>query len=476
MGSDEHAMGDEPAASRVRDGQYAQVGTAARPLRLHHASCGDERGPLLLLLHGFPEGWFAWRELMPAFAARFHVVAPDLRGYGRSDKPAGIEAYRVGELVADLNALVDALGHERCALVGHDWGGALAWAFALAHAERIERLVVLNAPHPVPFARALASDARQQAASAYMNWLRRPGSEDVLARDDFARLDAMLASMGGADWLDDRRRAEYHEAWRKPGALAAAVNYYRASPLHPPGEDDNADARLVPDASRFVVSVPTLVVWGERDRALLPSLLDGLDRLVPQLRVVRLPEATHWLVHEAPQRVAREIAAFVDDLADALVLRLGEWTQLGADALPLRHAVFVDEQGVPAAIEADGRDAEALHCVAYRDGRALATGRLLPQAKIGRMAVRADARGQGIGLRVLDALVARSQARGDAAVELSAQCTAVGFYRRRGFHAFGEPYVEAGIEHVRMRRTLGPAAQGRKDARGAHGARGRQVG
>ncbi len=457
--TDGQPMGRAHATSGIRDGQYAQLGTTARPLRWHYASCGDERAPLLLLLHGFPEGWFAWRELMPAFARRFHVVAPDLRGYGRSDKPQGIEAYRVRELVADLDRLVDALGHERCALVGHDWGGVLAWAFALAHPGRIERLVVLNAPHPVPFARALASDVRQQAASAYMNWLRRPGSEDVLARDDFARLDAMLASMGGADWLDARSRAEYHAAWRTPGALAAAVNYYRASPLHPPGDADDIDARPAPelDPAHFIVNVPTLVLWGERDRALLPSLLEGLDRLVPQLRVVRLREATHWLVHEAPEDVGREIAAFVDGLADAIVLRLGDWKQLGADALPLRREVFVDEQGVPAAIEADGRDADALHCVAYRAGRALATGRLLPQAKIGRMAVRADARGQGIGLRVLDALVARAQARGDAAVELSAQRTALGFYRRRGFCAIGEPYVEAGIEHVRMRRALGPA-------------------
>ncbi len=447
---------DEPGNDEaIREGQYALVRSAPQPLRLHYASCGNERAPLLLMLHGFPEGWFAWRESMPRFARRFHVVAPDLRGYGRSDKPEGVDAYRAAELVADLDALVDALGYERCALVGHDWGGALAWGFAIAHPERVERLAILNAPHPVPFAEALAHDPHQQAASAYMNWLRRPGAEKVLARDDFARLDAMLASMGSADWLDAEQRAEYHAAWAIPGALEAAVNYYRASPLHPPAENDRDAALPALDASRFTVRVPTLVVWGERDTALLPSLLDGLDRLVPQLRIVRLPEATHWLVHEATQRVAREIAAFVDDLANAIVVRVGHWERLCADALPLRVAVFVDEQGVPTDIESDGRDADALHCVAYRDGRAIATGRLLPQAKIGRMAVRADARGQGIGMRVLDALVARARARGDAAVELSAQCAAEGFYRRCGFETIGEPYREAGIEHVRMRRVLG---------------------
>ncbi|MCD6681201.1 MAG: alpha/beta fold hydrolase [Burkholderiaceae bacterium] len=438
----------------ILDGRYARVGTAERPLRLHYASCGDERMPLLLMLHGFPEGWFAWRELMPAFAARFHGVAPDLRGYGRSDKPEGVGAYRVAELVADVDALVDALGHARCVLVGHDWGGVLAWAFAIAHPERVERLVILNAPHPVLFAEALAHDPRQQAASAYMNWLRRPGSETALARDGFARLDAMLESMGGASWLDAARRAEYHEAWGTPGALAASVNYYRASPLHPP-DDDARGALPALDAARFVVRVPTLVVWGERDLALLPSLLDGLDRVVPQLRLVCLAEATHWLVHEAPQRVAAEIAAFVDDLADDIVVRMGADERLVADARALRETVFVEEQGVPVAIERDGRDAEALHCVAYRRGRGIATGRLLPEAKIGRMAVRADARGQGVATRVLEALVAKARARGDAVVELSAQCAVEEFYRRNGFESVGAPYTEAGIAHVRMRRVLG---------------------
>lgn len=439
----------------IRDGRYAELGTSTRRLRLHYASCGDDRRPLLLLLHGFPEGWFGWRCLMPAFAARFHVVAPDLRGYGRSDKPEGVDAYRASEIVADLDALVAALGHDRCVLVGHDWGGALAWALAIAHPERVERLVILNAPHPVPFARALAHDPAQQAASAYMNWLRRPGSEDVLAREGFARLEAMLTSMGDAQWFDARTRAEYHEAWSRPGALRAAVDYYRASPLHPPRADDaKASPVIALDESRFVVRVPTLVLWGERDTALLPVLLDGLERLVPQLRIVRLPDASHWLVHEQPERVAGEVAAFVDDVADALVLRVADWTRLAADALPLRIEVFVEEQGVPAEIEQDGRDAEALHCVAYRSGRALATGRLLPEAKIGRMAVHAEARRQGVGLRVLDALLEAARARGDACVELSAQIAAAGFYRKRGFEAIGPPYLEAGIEHVRMRRAL----------------------
>ncbi len=437
----------------VRTGQFAQVRS---DLRLHYASCGDARRPLMLLLHGFPEFWLAWRPLMPRFADRFHVVAPDLRGYNRSDRPSAIDAYRASELVGDLDALVGALGHDRCVLVGHDWGGALAWALAIAHPQRVRRLVILNAPHPVLFAHALARDPEQQAASAYMNWLRKPGSENVLARDDFARLERMLTAMGDARWFTPALRASYRQAWSRPGALAAAVHYYRASPLHPPEGDDAGAARLVLDESRFVVRVPTLVVWGERDRALLAVLLDGLDRFVPELRIVRLPDATHWLVHEQPERVAGEIDAFVGDVADEPELRTGNWLALGADALELRTEVFVGEQGIPAELEHDSRDADALHCVAYRAGRAVGTGRLLPDAHIGRMAVRADARGRGIGRRILEALVEAARTRGDANVELSAQRSAEGFYRKQRFETTGEPYREAGIEHITMRRALAP--------------------
>ncbi|HRA79325.1 MAG TPA: alpha/beta hydrolase, partial [Burkholderiaceae bacterium] len=246
---------------------------------------------------------------------RFHAVAPDLRGYNLSDKPADVRAYRASALVADVDALVRGLGHERCVLVAHDWGGAVAWSFAIAHPQRVAKLVILNAPHPVPFARALAGDAGQQAASQYMNWLRRPGSEAVLARDGFARLDDFFLRLGGAAWFRGEVRDAYHAAWAQPGAIAGAVAYYRASPLHPPSGDDPGAARLQLADSDFVVRTKTLVVWGERDTALRPVLLEGLERLVPDLRVVRLPAATHWLVHEQPQRVIREIAEFVDDAA-----------------------------------------------------------------------------------------------------------------------------------------------------------------
>jgi pimeloyl-ACP methyl ester carboxylesterase len=299
-------------APPITTGHFARV---APDVQLHYASCGVPGAPLMLFLHGFPEFWYAWRAVLPAFGDRFHAVAPDLRGYNLSDKPADVRAYRASALVADVDALVRGLGHERCVLVAHDWGGAVAWSFAIAHPQRVAKLVILNAPHPVPFARALAGDAEQQTASQYMNWLRRPGSEAVLARDGFARLDDFFLRLGGAAWFRGEVRDAYHAAWAQPGAIAGGVAYYRASPLHPRSGDDPGAARLQLVDSDFVVRTKTLVVWGERDTALRPVLLEGLERLVPDLRVVRLPAATHWLVHEQPQRVIREIAEFVDDAA-----------------------------------------------------------------------------------------------------------------------------------------------------------------
>jgi pimeloyl-ACP methyl ester carboxylesterase len=302
----------KPDGASVVAGRQVEV---APGVRLHYASCGEPGKPLMLMLHGFPEFWEAWRGVMPAFADAYHVVAPDLRGYNLSDKPAEVRDYRAPLLVADVTGLVRALGYERCVLVAHDWGGAIAWAVAIAHPELVERLVILNAPHPVMFARALANDAAQQQASQYMNWLRRPGSEELLAEDGFRRLEGLFTRFGGEAWFDEPTRRAYHAAWSQPGALAASVNWYRASPLRPPSADDPGGGTLQLDASAFVVRVPTLVVWGDRDTALLPVLLEGLEVLVPDLKLVRLPEATHWLVHEQPERVVAEIGAFLADAA-----------------------------------------------------------------------------------------------------------------------------------------------------------------
>jgi epoxide hydrolase 4 len=296
------------ATATITSGHFVEVQPG---IRLHYASAGDPDKPLLLCLHGFPEFWSAWEPVLPLLADRFHAVAPDLRGFNLSSKPPEVRAYGARELVKDIDGLAAALGHERFDLAGHDWGGALAWTYAIHRPRQVRRLVIFNAPHPVPFARMLAGDPAQQAASRYMNWLRRPGSEERLAENDFARLDQFFAEAGGSGWFAGDTRAAYHRAWSQPGALTGGVNYYRASPFHPPTDTDPGAARLALDPNDFVVDVPTLVIWGERDRALLPGLLDGLEAVVPALRIERLPACSHWLLHEQPGRIAGLIRDFL---------------------------------------------------------------------------------------------------------------------------------------------------------------------
>jgi len=278
-------------------------------VRLHYARAGV--GPLMLFCHGFPEFWYAWRRQLMEFGRDHTAVAPDLRGFNLSDKPADPKAYRMDRLVADLKALAGHFGAQRFTLVGHDWGGALAWSFALAHPEMVERLVVLNAPHPVPFARAMAADPAQQRASAYFRRFRTPGVEAELAADEFRRLWRFaFAEVSDAPAFSAADRRRYLEAWGRPGALTGMLNWYRATPLRPPAAD-GSDGPPALDAAQFVVKVPTLVVWGLRDRALLPPLLDGLEAHVPDLRIHRIADAGHWLVHERPVEVDRAIRGFL---------------------------------------------------------------------------------------------------------------------------------------------------------------------
>ena len=275
----------------------------ANGIRLHVARAGA--GPLILFLHGFPEYWGMWRPLLEHFGARgWCAVAPDLRGYNLSDKPAAVEAYRVKPLVADVLALAARYTKEKFVLVAHDWGGAVAWSVAISHPERLSGLVMLNSPHPYVFWRELCASPAQREASAYMTLFRLAKAERVLSENGYARL---LAWFPG---LDEGYRRQLLEAWSQPGALTGGLNYYRASPLYPPTADDPGPQKLQLKPEDFVVRVPTLVLWGERDPALLTGCLDGLEALVPDLKLVRVPEATHWIARERTERVIAEIEAF----------------------------------------------------------------------------------------------------------------------------------------------------------------------
>jgi len=279
----------------------------ALPHGITLACRGAGAGPArIMLLHGFPEAAFVWDDVMQRLAAQATCVAPNLRGYPGSTAPADVPSYRARPLVGDLVAAIEQTGAPLDLLVAHDWGGALAWALAAARPDLMRRLLIINAPHPATFLRELRDNAAQQAASAYMNWLCRPDAEHKLAEDDFARLWPFL---GHAAWLTEAVRDTYRRHWAQ--GLTGPLNYYRASPLRPPvAGDDTLRFLVLPDAA-VTIRVPTTVLWGEGDRALLPSLLDGLERWVPALEVLRVPDASHWIVHEQPDRVAAVITALL---------------------------------------------------------------------------------------------------------------------------------------------------------------------
>ena len=273
---------------------------------------GPPDAPAIVFVHGFPEAAFVWDPLLEHFGARWRCIAPNLRGYAGSSAPEAVEAYRARPLVADLCGLIDQLGGRVAAVVAHDWGGALAWALAALHPDKLERLVIVNSPHPATFLRELRDNPQQQRASAYMTFLCRPDAEALLAENDFARLWGFFTAMGAADaahpgggWLDEATRERYREVWRQ--GLRGACNYYRASPLRPPTAPTDAVMTLQLPAELVNVRVPTRVVWAEGDAALPPALLDGLEAWVPDLQVVRVPQATHWIVHERPERIVHEV-------------------------------------------------------------------------------------------------------------------------------------------------------------------------
>ena len=277
---------------------------------------GRPGAPVLIFLHGFPEAAFVWDAMLEHFGDRYRCIAPNLRGFEKSSAPQSPEAYRVKHLVSDLDALIAQVvqpeGAPLEALVAHDWGGAVAWTFAVQRPQMLKRLVIINSPHPATFLRGLQHNPEQQRASAYMNFLRRPDAEKLLAENDFARMWPMLANMGATDasregggWLTEAVRAQYRAVWS--AGLTGGCNYYRASPLHPPTPEDSSVMDIVFEPDFVTVKVPTHVVWAEDDIALPASLLDGLEAFVPNLRLVRVPGATHWIVHERPAFIAAQI-------------------------------------------------------------------------------------------------------------------------------------------------------------------------
>ena len=306
--------------------------TLPHGITLSCRACGETGRPVLLFLHGFPEGAWVWDPLLLHFSrpenGGYRCVAPNLRGFERSSAPEDVKAYRAKYLVQDIVALIDSECADAplAALIAHDWGGAVAWSLTNQHPERLRQLVIVNSPHPGPFLKALQHDPAQQTASAYMNFLVQSEAAAQLAANDFERLfgfltgqDTSLQSLTAptantqAHWLTPAVKAQYREVWQH--GLQGGLNYYRASPLHPAtATDPGASAVQIP-AEALRIEVPTLVLWAQDDVALLPCLTEGLDAHIRELKLVPIEKATHWVVHEQAERVITEIAGFLQPQA-----------------------------------------------------------------------------------------------------------------------------------------------------------------
>ena len=264
------------------------------------------------MLHGFPESHRTWRGMVPLLADRFRLIMPDQRGFAGSDRPQDVEAYRTNVIVEELFALADALGVDRFALVGHDWGGAVAWAAATGGDPRVERLGIVNSPHPVIFQKSLIESAEQRAASQYITAFRTPGMEQAVEAMGFETFfTKSFGSHVDLALIPEEEKRQYIADWSQPGALTAMFNWYRASSLIVPPTSVTVP---IPDwvlGAFPKVRVPTLVVWGMGDKALLPLQLDGMDRLVDDLTVVRVADAGHFVPWEKPTAVAQALEGFL---------------------------------------------------------------------------------------------------------------------------------------------------------------------
>jgi epoxide hydrolase 4 len=268
-------------------------------ITLHYVSAGPATGELILFLHGFPEFWYEWQAQLQEFGATHLAVAPDMRGYNLSSRPAAVEAYRSKHLVEDIRALAAHLKGEgtQFTLVAHDWGGAVAWAFALEHPQLLRRLIIINSPHPAVFLRELATNPKQAQASQYMRLFQAPEAEAICALNNYEFLATACLKERSAE-----EQAIYRTAWSQPGALTGGLNYYRAMRMLPPALDGEPLPAMAPsiEKSAFTVKVPTTVIWGEQDTALTVGNLEGLAEFVPDLQIHRVPDASHWVVAEKP--------------------------------------------------------------------------------------------------------------------------------------------------------------------------------
>ena len=288
----------------------------ATGVTLNVALAGPEDGEPILFLHGFPESHRTWRHQLEGLADRYRLIAPDQRGFAASDKPHGVENYETDKIVADVTALADALGLDHFTLAGHDWGGAVAWTAALHHPFRIKRLIIVNAPHPLVFQKSLIEDEAQREASQYISFFRSPAAEAAITGMGLEAFLDRLLSHSDPTKVPPEERQHYLDDWSQPGTLTTMLNWYRASKIEVPAPGEEAKAPLWTHAPFPKLRMPTLVVWGLKDTALLPVQLEGLHDLVADLRLVTSPSGGHFITWEEPGIVTSAIADFMTETAE----------------------------------------------------------------------------------------------------------------------------------------------------------------
>jgi len=284
----------------VLNGPWQHEYIVTNGVKLHYVTQGE--GPLMLMLHGFPEFWYSWRHQIPEFAKNFKVVALDLRGYNDSDKPEDKSAYVMAEFIKDVEGVIKGLGYDKCILVGHDWGGAIAWNFAYAHPEMVERLIVLNLPHPAKFAAGFRTP-QQLLRSSYIFFFQLPWLPELLLQSaDYGAIETAFTNMAvnksaftAAD-LD-----AYKDAAAKRGALTAMLNYYR-----------NVLQQRLLSSDWSVLEVPTLMIWGEDDAALGKELTQGTEAYVRNFSIRYISGCSHWVQQEQPQLVNQYMREFLE--------------------------------------------------------------------------------------------------------------------------------------------------------------------
>ena len=285
------------------NGQLTETDIVTNGVRLHVIQAGPQEGPLVILLHGFPEFWFSWhQQIAPLAAAGYRVWVPDQRGYGLSEKPAGIKAYRIDQLAADVVGLIDAAGERQAIVVGHDWGAAVAWHTALKYPERVARLAILNVPHPVVMVQNLRSNPRQLLKSWYIFFFQLPWlPETLIALGNWRAGVASLQGSSRSGTFNDKDIELYRNAWSQPHAMTSMINWYRAMIKHPPKINGPQ------------ITVPTQIIWGMRDRFLSADMARQSLAFCRDGRLAFIETATHWVQHEEPKRVNAILLSFMNE-------------------------------------------------------------------------------------------------------------------------------------------------------------------